>query len=214
VAGLFKWGGRKEKEAAASPRASPTATEPLTASKVLPRFLSALAPVSSPVLLNLGPVIGQNIAFFGDRLSCKIFVEDFIPDIEEHARRGTLSALPAVFDARLPREPASIDGILCWDLFDFLDRNTSKALATRLVTLLRPGGVLYGFFSHRIGDIEYYTRFIVENTTSYRLRMLPAPPKRRTVLVTRDINKMFEGLVVAESVLLKSSIRETLFRKP
>ena len=30
----------------------------------------------------------------------------------------------------------------------------------------------------------------------------------------RDINRMFEGLVVAESVLLKSSTRETLFRKP
>jgi hypothetical protein len=34
------------------------------------------------------------------------------------------------------------------------------------------------------------------------------------VLVTRDINKMFDGLVVTESVLLKSNTRETLFRKP
>jgi hypothetical protein len=32
--------------------------------------------------------------------------------------------------------------------------------------------------------------------------------------MTRDINRMFEGLVVAESVLLKTSTRETLFRKP
>jgi len=30
----------------------------------------------------------------------------------------------------------------------------------------------------------------------------------------RDINRMFEGLVVTESVLLKSNARETLFRKP
>ena len=37
---------------------------------------------------------------------------------------------------------------------------------------------------------------------------------RRNVLVTRDINKMFDGLVVAESVLAQEHTRETLFRKP
>jgi hypothetical protein len=34
------------------------------------------------------------------------------------------------------------------------------------------------------------------------------------VLAPRDINRMFEGLTVAESVLLKSNTREALFRKP
>jgi hypothetical protein len=34
------------------------------------------------------------------------------------------------------------------------------------------------------------------------------------VLVTRDVNRLFDGLVVAESVLLKTSARECLFRKP
>jgi len=33
------------------------------------------------------------------------------------------------------------------------------------------------------------------------------------VLMTRDINKMFEPLAVTDSVLLKSSTRETLFRR-
>jgi hypothetical protein len=41
----------------------------------------------------------------------------------------------------------------------------------------------------------------------------PATTTRRQVLVTRDINKMFTGLVVAESVLLKSNTRETLLRR-
>ncbi len=42
---------------------------------------------------------------------------------------------------------------------------------------------------------------------------MPATRTQRHVRVQRDINKMFEGLVVAESVLLKTSTRETLFRK-
>jgi hypothetical protein len=42
----------------------------------------------------------------------------------------------------------------------------------------------------------------------------PATPTKRTVLTTRDIIKMFGGLTVAESVLLKSNTREILFRRP
>jgi hypothetical protein len=34
------------------------------------------------------------------------------------------------------------------------------------------------------------------------------------VRLTRDMIRMFDGLVVADSVLLKSNTRETLFRKP
>ena len=58
------------------------------------------------------------------------------------------------------------------------------------------------------------TRFTVEAPDAMRLRQTSATPVRRNVLVTRDIIKMFDGLVVKESVLLKSNARETLFRKP
>jgi hypothetical protein len=45
------------------------------------------------------------------------------------------------------------------------------------------------------------------------LRPYPATTTKRNVMLTRDINRMFDGLTVAESVLLKTSTRETLFRK-
>jgi hypothetical protein len=54
----------------------------------------------------------------------------------------------------------------------------------------------------------------VESPSSLRLRTTPASPVKRTVILNRDLNRMFEGLAVAESVLLKSGSRETLFRKP
>jgi hypothetical protein len=214
VAGLFKWGGRKHDDARARLPTAQVQADPPTRSKVLPRFLSALSAAESTVLLNLGPVIGQNISFLGDRLSCKIFVEDLFPEIEAHAKRGAQAALPAALVARFQHAPESINGILCWDVFDFLDRNASKALAARLVSFLRPGGVLYGFFGASTGDITQATRFVIEAPNALRLKTVPVPPRRRNVMVTRDINRMFDGLVVTESVLLKSNTRETLFRKP
>ena len=75
---LFKWGGRKDDPpSSASTTAAPEAgAEAIVTSKVLPRVLKTLAQVDAPILMDLGPVVGPNIAFFGEELSCKIFVED------------------------------------------------------------------------------------------------------------------------------------------
>jgi hypothetical protein len=186
----------------------------LTTSKVFPRFLSTLAQRTAPALLDLGPVIGRNISFFGERLSCKIYVEDLFADVETQARRGARDALERVLAKRLKQDPESIDGILCWDLFDYLDRPAGLVLAKQLVQLLKKGGALYGLFGTTPVEMDHYTRFVVESEDTLRQRSYPATLAHRNVLLTRDINRMFDGLVVAESVLLKTSTRETLFRKP
>jgi hypothetical protein len=212
---VFNWGGRKPEDssAASAAVATPVTADTLTTSKVFPRFMAALAHEPTPLLLDLGPVVGTNISFFGERLACKIFVDDLFADIESHARKGTRDQLAADLLARLAHEPNSIDGVLCWDLFDFLDKPTGQALATKLKELLRPGGAVYGLFGTTPIDLTHYTRFMVEAEDTLRLRPYPATTTKRNVMLTRDINKMFDGLTVAESVLLKTSTRETLFRK-
>jgi len=213
LSGLFKWASRRDQP---PPASAPVAAgvDTVATSKVLPRLLAALSNQPSPVLVDLGPVVGSNIAFFGERLSCKIHVEDLFQEVEAAAQRGALDTLAANLDRRLTHGADSVDGILCWDLFDFLDRPTGQALAARLSSMLRKGGVLYGFFGTSPAELTQYTRFVAEADDKLRLRPYPATPVKRTVLVTRDINRMFEGLVVAESVLLKSNTREALFRKP
>lgn len=215
MSGLFNW-GRKESAVAAAGTSARVDDDPAITSKVLPKFLSGLTAVDTPVLLNLGPVIGQNISFLGDRLSCKIFVEDLFQELETHTSRGTVKDMPTSVPARLEKhEPGTIDGILCWDIFDYFDKATSQAVATRLVSLLRPGGVLYGFFCTQAADVSHFSRFVIDAADRLRLKSVPAVPGiRRNVMVVRDINKMFTGLDVGESILLKSNTRETLFKKP
>jgi hypothetical protein len=212
---LFNWGGRKDAAASGPPVPSAVSEpEPVTASKVLPKVLSALGQQPAPVLMDLGPVVGANIGFFGEHLSCKIHVEDLFAEVERHAKAGTRDQLPTALPNKLAREAASIDGILCWDLFDYLDKKSGPALAAKLVELVKPGGVIYGFFGQSSGTLTTYTRFIVDSKAGFRLRSVPATPVARSVFVNRDLGKMFAGMNVAESVLLKNSARETLFRKP
>jgi len=64
------------------------ASGPLHPSKALPKFLSALSGRQQPMLLDLGPVVGSNVTFFGEQLGCKIFVENIYRDIDHHVREG------------------------------------------------------------------------------------------------------------------------------
>ena len=69
--------------------------DPVFATKALRKFLTALTSRGSPVLLDLGPVVGSNVSFFGEQLGCKIFVEDIFADLDRHVRGGKVDALPA-----------------------------------------------------------------------------------------------------------------------
>ena len=78
----------------------PAVDEPVVGSKAFPKFLAALRQQPSPVLLDFGPVIGTNVEFFGERLGCKLFIEDIVGDVDRHTKAGTLDALPGLLETR------------------------------------------------------------------------------------------------------------------
>ena len=99
------------------------------ATKALRKFLTYLASRESPVLLDLGPVVGSNVGFFGELLGCKIFVEDIFADLDRHVHEQRMETFPAFLKTRFIEESSAVDGILCWDLIDYLDRPSALALA-------------------------------------------------------------------------------------
>jgi hypothetical protein len=205
---VFGW-NKKPQEA----EGAPAAHERSVPTKVLPKFLAALTHRDSPVILDLGPVVGSNVSFLGERLGCKIFVEDLFAEIERATREGTLEGLPAVLAARFGQEDGSIDGILCWDLFDFLDKASAQAVGTQLARILTPGGVLTGFFAAKPSRDAQFTRYVINDEKSLVHRPYKGVPARPAALQNRDIAMLFPGLKVTESFLLLTQTREILFRK-
>ena len=59
---------------------------PVHPTKALARFLTSLASRPQPLLLDLGPVVGTNVTFFGEQVGCKILVEDLYKDIDRHVK--------------------------------------------------------------------------------------------------------------------------------
>jgi hypothetical protein len=182
-------------------------------SRAFPKFLAALSGRDPLTLIDVGPAVGANVEFFADRAACKIYVEDLYADLEAHARGDKRAELATALPKRISQPDNSVDGVLCWDVFDFLDKATSQALARELVRVLRPGGALFGHFANAAGVQTHYTIFSIIDTGNFRQRHLPATQVPRQVLPNRDIIRLFDGLLVSDSYLLLTHTREIVFRK-
>ena len=215
---LLKFGGKRPDEPAPpggqGDAPAPKGPEPVIQSKALPKFISALSNREAPLLIDFGPVIGTNVAFFGEHLGCKLFIEDLATEIDKHTRARTRDLLPETLAKRFTQADGTVDGVLCWDIFDFLEVPAAKALAREIVRVLKPGGAVMGFFCTKATERVPFTKYeIVEASASLRHRHHPGSGGPKFVLQNRDIIRMFDGLAVSESFLLKSNTREILLRK-
>ena len=194
----------------------PGADASVKPTKALARFLAGLGTRQQPVLLDLGPVVGSNVTFFGEEVGCKVLVEDISKDIDWHADQERVAELPAFFDNRFPQKGETINGILCWDIFDYLERAAAERLARQLARVLRPGGVLLAFFSTAAPESDIrpaYTRHVVVDRTHLEYRPYKASRAKQRPRLNRDIQRLFEPLRLTENFLLKTHLREVLFRK-
>ena len=185
------------------------------ASPTLGQFLSIVFSRPTGELVDLGPVVGANIAFVGERIGCKIHVEDLYADLDRHARDGELDRFAEYLGRRFRLVDETIDAAMSWDIFDYLSPPAATVLARELIRLLRPGGALLGFFGGGGLEEGRYTKYVIEDETHLRPRgYATAACGRSRILENRDIYALFPGLEVASSVLLRSGVREVLFRKP
>ncbi len=210
---LDRLSARRDTDAPVAPVVLDTGV-PQFPTKALRKLLSSLTSREAPVLLDLGPVIGSNLSFFGEQLGCKIFYEDIYAELDRYVKAGTLDELPGYLGRRFTQADASVDGILCWDLLEYLDKASAQVLADQLTRILRPEGSLLAFFSTIQPRDLTYTKFIIADESNLKYRTYPAARGRQAVLANRDIIRLFAGLRVSDSFLMKNNVREILFRKP
>ena len=209
------FGQRRDNDAGPAADSSVTnVSEASYPTKALHKFLASLQASDNPLLIDLGPVVGSNVTFFGEQLGCRMRVEDVAKDIDRHVKEGTVDRLPEFFTKRFSQTASTVDGVLCWDVLDYLDRPAAQALATALCSMLKPDGCLLGFFSTAEQPEKLYTKYVVVDESTLRYRTYPASRPRQRSLLNGDIIKLFKDLRVTDSFLMKSKLREMLFRKP
>ena len=205
---LFRWSNQTSATSVVS-------ADTTIRSKVFPRFVASLVGRTDPVVLDLGPAVGTTVEFFRERCACKVQVEDLFATVEARASaraENQETPLPPLA-TRQDYAPRSVDGVLCWDLFDYLDTELATQLAGSLSKILRTGGVIYARFSTAEHAVAHYTRFGIEDEDLVRCRTYPGTPTRRSARAGREVLKLFPRLEVVELVLLQSQSHEMLLRR-
>jgi len=82
-----------------------------------------------------------------------------------------------------------------------------------VMKLLKPGGALLAFFGAGRPGETGFTKFFIEDGSHLRFRSSPGACGRQRMLENRDILRLFVGLDLFDSVLLRSGIRQVIFRK-
>ena len=179
-------------------------------------LVDALRGRQSPVVLDLGRVVGANVAFLTSELGCKVVIADLFADLATDVDgAGRIEGeIGAWLTARVGQDADSVDAVLCWDVFEHLTVTEASLLASRITAMLRPHGVLVlGFSGEWRGESGYATYEIVDRET-LRRQFHPSPSRQVRVLTNREVLETFRGLAVVDTFLLATRAYEMLFRKP
>jgi len=131
------------------------------------------------------------------------------------AQRGGAAERPA---RRLPThlsfDDGTFDAIIAWDVFNYYDPATVRAAAAEARRVLKPGGLVLGYFhARRLEGPDAPRRYQVLDEGRISIRPLSECAYRRQIYQNRDIEKMFTGLRIVEMYFLKNSVREILMEK-
>ena len=219
---------RTGREAAAAARAttSTTLNPYLRVSNGLKDFLWLLSDVEHGHLLDLGPISQSTVSFFTDK-GFKVYAEDLLRSWNAHLREeeermrvapaGTEAAMDpasqaqAFLDANLTYPDETFHAVLAWDLFDYLDSELLPRTASRLYSLLRPGGVLLAVFHSKMA--EQFHRYRIVDAQSLELvpTIAPVPPRR--ALQNRELLNLFSSFRSSKTFVGRDQLREGLFTK-
>ena len=196
--------------------------------RALSKFVAALEAVDAPVVVDLGPAVGPNVTFLGDRLGCKLHVADVLSKVEtwwpppepddagDRSEPGDVAAeLERRRAARTLEHPGDFaDGILCWDVFDYLDDDAAAVLAREVSRVLKPRSVALLCHGPEKPVVAGPVQYEIVDEMTLRYRPLPMARPESRVWHSRPFTNLFPGLTISDSFFLKSRMREVMLRKP
>lgn len=160
-------------------------------------------------VLELGPALGANIAYF-QTLGARVRVVDLERAIDDEEAR---EAIPAIWERKLPRLLPFFDGeqfdlVLAWDLPNYVGRDRWAAVARRIVERISPAGSLHLFA--RVGAEmparPCLYRIAAPGQVEEEVRTAAVAPAPR--LPHAEIEKLHPGLVAPRSHLGKHGVQE------
>jgi hypothetical protein len=231
-------GKRAGPDASAPPAASPASTPPASAaarapfpsrrggqdesvstrpSRGLEEFFSYIRGQSGLTILDLGGATQQNVTFITN-LGHRLYSEDFVQIVRETF--GTESTVDQSNPGRidfflrqaLDYPEGHFDGVLIWDVLEYLEPPLLAAVIERLQKIVRPKSYMLAFFhsDDKLDAVPFYT-FRIQDINS--LQVSQSGVRRPTQLFNnRSLEKLFTRYESVKFFLTRERLREVIVK--
>jgi hypothetical protein len=185
-------------------------------SRGLEEFFAYIRDETGLTLLDLGGATQQNVSFItglGHRLYSEDFVqllnETFGSDLAGQANPGRIEFF---LRHTLDYPEAYFDGLLVWDVLEYLAPPLLAAVVARLRKIVRPNSYLLAFFhaDDRVESVSMYTFRVLDVRT---LQVAPYGTHRLAqIFNNRALERLFGGFASVKFFLARDRLREVVVK--
>jgi Methyltransferase domain len=183
--------------------------------KIIKDFVDGISKKTDPVVLDIGAVTGSNIEYFLN-FGIKVYMEDVLAAYAKPQYSVLIDDKLTFDDEKFFAEnlrylDGHFDGLICWDILDYLDAKFARNFVAQISAKMKPGSLVLGFFhTHKVAGSTKY-RLINESTLEHVPLERRMEPKK--IYPSREINQLFPGYQSQKFYLLKHNLLEVMLRK-
>jgi 2-polyprenyl-3-methyl-5-hydroxy-6-metoxy-1,4-benzoquinol methylase len=186
-------------------------------SRGLEEFFAYIRDQSGLTILDLGGATQQNVSFITN-LGHRLYSEDFLRILHEtFGDRGSEEqANPGQIDyfmrQALDYPEGHFDGVLVWDVLEYLSPVLLNAVVERMHKIVRPKSYMLAFFhaDDKLDAVPFYT-FRIQETNSLQVGQRGA--RRPTQLFNnRSLEKLFHRYESVKFFLTRERLREVIVK--
>jgi 2-polyprenyl-3-methyl-5-hydroxy-6-metoxy-1,4-benzoquinol methylase len=186
-------------------------------SRGLEEFFTQIRDTSGLTILDLGGATQKNVSFIMD-LGHRVCSEDFVRLLNEsfEAQDGTDQTNPGRIEYFLKQTldypQGHFDGVLIWDVMEYLNPVLLNAVVERLQFIVRPKAYMLAFFhaDDKQEDVPCYT-FRIDQMNS--LEILQHGNRQPTQLYNnRSLEKLFGRFESVKFFLTRERLREVIIK--
>jgi 2-polyprenyl-3-methyl-5-hydroxy-6-metoxy-1,4-benzoquinol methylase len=186
-------------------------------SRGLEEFFTYIRDQSGLTILDLGGATQQNVSFITN-LGHRLYSEDFLQILNETfgpdgaAEQANAGRIDYFLRQALDYPEGHFDGVLIWDVLEYLAPALLTAVVERLHTIVRPKSYMLAFFhsDDKLDAAPYYTFRIQEINT---LQVAQHGSRRPAQLFNnRSLEKLFGRYESVKFFLTRERLREVIIK--
>ncbi len=186
-------------------------------SRGLEQFFACIRDQTGLTILDLGGASQANVSFITS-LGHKLYSEDFLRGMQEtfgedDANQSNPGRIEYFLRQSLDYPDYSFDGVLVWDVLEYMSPPLLAAVIDRLSHITRPGSYMLAFFQsdERATSVPFYT-FRIQDFN--QIQVTSSGTRRPAQLFNnRTLERLFQKFDSVKFFLTRENLREVIVKR-